>query len=188
MQLTSVIVADCPWSFGDKLPGTTRGAASNYDVMDIDDICAFPLPPIAPDALLFMWRVSSQPEEALRVVRAWGFVPKTELVWIKTMPDTNKLAFGMGRYVRASHETCIIAARGKATQLIRNRSVRSVFFAPRGAHSEKPQQFFDIVESMAEGPYCELFARTRRNGWLQYGNQLEGGVADYSCEPVTLQP
>lgn len=151
--------------------------------MGVESICRFPLPPLADDALLFLWRVASQPEEAMRVVRAWGFVPKSEVVWVKvaksqptSMPGIN-LAFGMGRYVRACHEVCVVAARGRATRLVRDKAVRSVFFAERGEHSEKPDAIYRLAERLSEGPYCELFARRPREGWLQYGDELPGGAA-----------
>jgi N6-adenosine-specific RNA methylase IME4 len=164
----ATVVADPPWSFGDKLPGASRGAAKNYEVMSIDDICRLELPPIADNAYLLMWRVSSQVEEAYRVVRAWGFVPKSEIVWQKL--TTNGLPwFGMGRHVRASHETCIVAVRGRPQRL--SASVRSTFSAPAGRHSEKPAAFFDLVEALAPGPYVELFSRTQRPGWVCIGNE-----------------
>lgn len=189
-----VLLADPPWSFGDKLPGKSRGAEKNYGVIDTAGICGFPIPKMAPDSILFLWRVSSQPEEALRVVRAWGFVPKSEIVWVKltskgqdleTDPDTigfkgGPLHFGMGRYVRASHETCIIATRGKASGLVRAKNIRSVFAAPTGAHSQKPDVFYELIETMVDGPYAELFARRYRDGWTQWGDALD--------EPMPLDP
>lgn len=182
------IVADPPWQFGDKLPGAGRGAAKNYSVMTVDDVCYLATSRVmgdptmfemcgqffdlADDALLFLWRVSSQVEEAYKVVRAWGFVPKSEIVWIKkTVSD--KIHFGMGRYVRASHETCIVAARGKAIPLIKNRSTRSIFEAPTGAHSQKPEAFYKLIEELCEGPRLELFARAQRDGWTTVGDELQ---------------
>lgn len=171
-----VLVADPPWRFGDSLPGPKRGAAKHYDTMTTEDICNLSLPPVAYNAVLFLWRVSAMPEEALRVVRAWGFVAKSEIVWAKTTKrsgadvGSTKLAFGMGRQVRMCHETCIIATRGKAPP--RSRSIRSVFFAPLGAHSAKPDAFYELVEAMHEGPYTELFARRHRDGWTCLGNEI----------------
>jgi|HubBroStandDraft_2_1064218.scaffolds.fasta_scaffold12713_5 N6-adenosine-specific RNA methylase IME4 len=173
-QCFRVLVADPPWSFGDKLPGASRGAEKNYRVLTLKDIEAFPLPPMADDSLLLLWRVSSQVEEAYRVVRAWGFEPKSEIVWRKLTPS-GKAHFGMGRYVRAAHESCIVARRGRFKP--RSRSVRSVFEAATGAHSQKPDEFYDLVEELAEGPYVELFARRARIGWCQFGDQLPGGAA-----------
>ena len=164
-----VLCADPPWSFGDKLPGAGRGAEKNYSVMGVEAICGFDLPPIHENAWLFMWRVASQVEEAYRVVRAWGFVPKTEIVWQK-LTSGGKPWFGMGRYTRSSHEVAIVSTRGRVQPKVRN--VRSTFSAKAGRHSEKPDEFYKIVERLSEGPYVELFARRRRPGWLCLGNEL----------------
>jgi len=173
-QEYACVTADPPWSFGDALPGESRGAVKNYACLSVEELIRFPFrgaeefPIIADNAWLFMWRVSAMVEEAYRVVRAWGFTPKSEIVWRK-MTATGKEHFGMGRYVRAAHETCIVATRGKVDVL--SHSVRSIFEAPVGKHSEKPAEFYKIVESLAPGPYCEMFARSRRPGWHALGDQ-----------------
>lgn len=165
-----VLCADPPWKFGDSLPGSGRGAEKHYPCLTIEELERFPLPPLADDCALFLWRVAAMQEEALRVVRAWGFVLKTELVWEKKTP-TGKDHFGMGRIVRASHEICLIATRGRPE--VRDHSVRSRFAAPVGRHSEKPNTFYEIVEKLYAGPYAELFARRLRLGWEHFGNQIE---------------
>lgn len=163
------VVADPPWAFSDQLSGEKRGAARNYDVMSVDDLCRIPLPPIADDAYLFLWRVSAMVEEAYRVVRAWGFKPKSEVVWNK-LTKTGKPWFGMGHHVRASHETAILAVRGRPTRY--NASTRSSFSAPVLRHSEKPAAFYALVEGLCPGPRVELFARAERPGWTCLGNEL----------------
>ena len=169
-----VLVADCPWKFGDSLPGKKRGAQKHYDVLPVEDLERFPIPEMEDDSVLFLWRVAAMQEEALRVVRAWGFVPKSEMVWVKTTPE-GKLAFGMGRIVRAAHETCLVATRGRAAALVRDRGVRSVFLAPRGEHSAKPEKFFELAERLFPGPYAELFARgAPRPGWTRFGREAIG--------------
>lgn len=188
-----VVVADPPWLFSDGLPGRARGAAKNYRCLALGALTTFPLPPIAPDAFLFLWYVTSMTDEARAVCRAWGFEPTGgELVWVKTTgggklvvdpldtrrpPPTalgghaTKLHFGMGRTVRNADERCLIARRGSIA--VASRSVRSVFFAPRGRHSEKPERFYALVEQLAGGgPYVELFARKRRAGWRAFGDEL----------------
>ena len=162
------LVADPPWQFGDRLPGK-RGAEKHYDVLTLEDIKNFPLPPLADDCRLFMWRVASMQQEALDVIKAWGFTLKTEIVWVKKTTN-GKRAFGMGRTVRAEHETCLIAVRGRPDVL--SRSVRSVFEAPLGAHSAKPDAFYDLVDELSPGPTAELFARRQRIGWHCEGNEL----------------
>lgn len=171
-----VVVADPPWRFGDKLPGKTRGAAKQYATMSVESICDIQLPPLAPDAFLFLWRVAAMVEEAYLVCRHWGFTPKSELVWEK-LTKNGKPHFGMGRILRASHEICIVATRGNPKPLVRN--VRSRFAAAVGRHSEKPAAFFDIVERISHGPYLEMFGRKTRPGWVVTGNEIP---RDHSAE------
>lgn len=180
MEAARVVLADPPWRHDDALGA--RGAAANYRTLSVLEICQYPVPPVANDALLFLWRLSSMQEAAITVARTWGFVPHSEIVWVKTSsafdyhPDPGRvpsatLAFGMGRIVRGSHETCLVCKRGRPE--IRDRSVRTVFFAPRQEHSRKPDRMYELVERLSEGPYVELFARRRRHGWLQFGDELE---------------
>lgn len=130
--------------------------------------------PVADDALLFLWRVSAMGEEAYTVVRAWGFTPKSEVVWLKRTVN-GKRWFGMGRYVRMEHEVCLIGARGSSASLVADKSVRSTFeaVALKDAHSRKPEELQDLVERLVPGgPYLELFARRPRPGWTCVGDEL----------------
>jgi N6-adenosine-specific RNA methylase IME4 len=109
-------------------------------------------------------------QEALDIANAWGFKPKTEIVWHKLTKTGGKTHFGMGHYTRAAHETCLVCVRGRPK--IKSRSVRSIFSAPVGKHSEKPSAFFSLVEELSDGPYAELFARRHRPNWSCFGNEL----------------
>lgn len=217
------IVADPPWPYGDKLPrvrrkdgdGAERGAVGVYGkIMPVDEIARYlgcpamtdelaqhgrlPATLLAKDARLFLWRVAPMQEEALHVMRAWGFgAPVSEAVWAKVDKDDDaianriakfavnkglavfdfahvgieearRLSFGMGRTFRMSHETCLVGRRGRPERL--SGSERSVFFAPIGEHSQKPEAFFELVERLSPGPYLELFSGGhRRPGWTCLG-------------------
>jgi N6-adenosine-specific RNA methylase IME4 len=168
-----LILADPPWKFADQLPGDNRGAAKNYRCMSVAEITFYGASlrvPVADGCLLLLWRLSALQEEALQVARGWGFVPKSEIVWDKVTKN-GKPHFGMGHYVRASHESCLLCVRGKVH--VDDRSVRSRFTAPVGKHSEKPDEIYAIAERLvAGGPWLELFARRRRAHWLQLGDEL----------------
>ena len=170
-----VLTADPPWPFDDQLADFNRGAATQYNILSVEDIKRFPLPPLYEDSTLYLWRVAAMQQEALDVIDAWDFELKAEIIW-KKLTKHGKRHFGMGRHVRMEHEVCLIATSGKPKTL--DKSIRSIFEAPVGRHSEKPEQFYRIVERMREGPYCELFARKRRAGWTQFGNQLPAEGAE----------
>lgn len=198
------LIADPAWMFRDALTmsAVERGAATQYGVMTVDEICRLILPPIdeVNGCHLFLWRVSAMVEEAYRVVRAWGFVPKTEVVWRKLTPR-GKRFFGMGRHVRGEHETCIIATRvgsGGLQPKVKDRSVRSVidadscdvydepdiFEAICHGHSIKPDEFYELVERLVNGPYTELFARRERPGWACVGNQVPNNPMQMLVRPA----
>jgi N6-adenosine-specific RNA methylase IME4 len=185
-----VVVADPPWAFEDSLPGASRGAAKNYDLLDAelvsrDFVGGELLDRVADDAYLFLWRVAagskiSAPtllERAYQVARAWGFAPKTEGIWAKQTKNGAR-HFGMGHHHRMEHEGWIVATRGKPEPL--NRNVRSVLHAPapsgpngRTIHSAKPEEFYrDYVERLSRGPYLELFGRRARPGWTVAGKEM----------------
>jgi N6-adenosine-specific RNA methylase IME4 len=97
---------------------------------------------------------------------------------IRGAREGRRVRIGMGRYVRNSHETCLICTRGKGVSSLRlSKSLPSVVFAPVGEHSAKPDVFYDLVEHLCAGPRLELFARKRRRCWTQFGDQLEAARA-----------
>lgn len=170
-----IIYADPPWSFKNVNTGGSlkSGSSSVYPVMTLPEICSLPIDSICDDnCVLFMWWVASQPQEALDVVKAWGFKLKTMsgFDWRK-LTKHGKPYFGMGFWTRMGSEDCLIAVRGKPARACA--SVRSCFSAPVGKHSEKPACVRDmIVQLCGDLPRIELFARERVPGWSCWGNEL----------------
>lgn len=123
----------------------------------------------APDAALFMWVVDSHFPEALALGKAWGFEFKTcAFVWVKDKEGVRPKP-GMGYWTRKETEQCWLFTRGKPKRL--SKGVRQTLFCPRGPHSAKPEQQYDRIMALTEGPYLELFSRTRRVGWSNWGNE-----------------
>jgi N6-adenosine-specific RNA methylase IME4 len=167
-QQFRTIYADPPWSYKDQPP--KGGAAKKYPVMALDAICALPIRALAvPQAHLHLWTTKDFRFEAKGVLDAWGFTFKSEVVWIKTTDDGRKERFGSGHYYRMAHEVLFVGIRGGLQPLRRN--LPSVLFAPRGVHSEKPEQMRDLVEQFSPGPYLELFGRAAVPGWTVWGNE-----------------
>lgn len=172
-----VHVSDPPWDFDDRVSRSGRGAKNHYETMPLEEIMAFPQPDMFEDSLLFLWRVAAMTSEAICVAHAWGYTPKAEAVWVKTRPsyrEPSRLNVGMGHYTRGSHETVMICSRGKGHRFIKDHSIPSVFYAPIGEHSAKPEAFYDFVHDLARGPYVETFARRPRDRWTCYGDELVG--------------
>ena len=82
------------------------------------------------------------------------------------------LQMGMGRITRGVTEHVIVATRGKYSRHVMAKNRRNVIFAPRREHSRKPDEQYELIESICPGQYLELFAREQRDGWASFGNEL----------------
>jgi N6-adenosine-specific RNA methylase IME4 len=89
-------------------------------------------------------------KEACKLVEYWGFQHRNVITWIKPPP------FGMGSYFRNTTEHVLFATRGKsATTRPAAASIPTHFEAPRGEHSEKPEEFYKIVKRASYPPFGE---------------------------------
>lgn len=160
-----VIYADPPWSYGNTQPDYHPEQRDHYPAMSLDDIAAMPVRDWAMDnAVLFLWVTSPILEEAFRVVSAWGFKYKASFVW-------DKVKHNMGHYNSVRHELLLVCVRGSCQPDVR-RLFDSVVTEERTEHSRKPTIFRDMIrEIYTTGPYIELFARERKDGWDAYGNE-----------------
>ncbi len=167
------IVADPPWPYADRLPGPGRGAVKHYRLMTIQEIADLPVADTAASAShLYLWTTNGFMAEAHDICRAWGFDLKSIITWVKVTKE-GRPRLGMGRTFRNVTEHCLFGVRGRAPVLRNN--VPNVLFAQRTRHSEKPDSFYDLVESMSEGQFLEMFARRGRAGWESWGDESPSG-------------
>ncbi len=173
----SIILCDPPWTYRDKCHSGERGAGYKYSTMTVPELCALPVASIAADdCLLAMWHVAPMPEEAISVVKAWGFKLKTMkgFCWHK-LTKNGKSHFGMGNYTRANTEDCLFAIKGRPKRM--DAGVRQFVEAQVREHSRKPDEVRDrLVRLMGDVPRVELFARAKVPGWLAWGDQIESDI------------
>jgi len=94
--------------------------------------------------------------DALEIVACWGFEYKVLLTWVK-----NRI--GTGYWLRGRTEHAIMAVKGHPVINLTNQS--TVIHAPVREHSQKPDEFYRLVETLCPGRKIELFARESRDGW-----------------------
>lgn len=159
----NVVYADPPWTYNVKhLRGNPE---KHYPTLTTKEICGMSIPS-SDNAVLFLWATNPMLEDALQVMKAWGFSYKTNLVWVK-----NKM--GVGFYLRGQHELLLIGVKGDVHPPEQSNRVASVLKADVGKHSKKPDVVYEIIEGMyPQAKYLELFARQKRQGWEAWGNEL----------------
>lgn len=165
-----IIYADPPWEYDDKALAGDRGACCKYDVMDIEQIKSLPIGSIADeDCILFLWATFPKIQEALDVIKAWGFQFKTKaFTWVKKNKN-GTIFMGMGRWTRANDEVCLLAVKGSPKRL--DAGISSIIMSDIQDHSEKPDEARQrIIRLVGDLPRIELFARTKIHGWDTWGN------------------
>jgi N6-adenosine-specific RNA methylase IME4 len=167
------ILADPPWQFTTRSElGEGRSANQHYRTEGLDRIKQLPVEQLAADdAVLFMWMPDWLVQGALEVVEAWGFKHRTTgFTWAKQNPSGEGWHMGKGFWSRSNPEVCWLCTRGNPKRLYED--VRQLIVAPVMEHSRKPDEIYDGIERLVEGPYLELFARRERPGWASWGNEL----------------
>lgn len=156
------------WNSLDKIPH--RGAVTPYLPMTRDDLQALPVSSLAaPHCLLAMWTVSSHVDQAIDLMRAWGFAFKSiGFVWVKT-DKAGRPRMGMGRWTRQEAEICLLGTRGRPPRT--DGGVRQVVMEQRREHSRKPDEVRRRLDRLVAGAGLEMFSRESAPGWASWGDQ-----------------
>jgi N6-adenosine-specific RNA methylase IME4 len=170
----ATILADPPWQFqnrtGKVAPEHKR--LLRYPTMSLGEISALPVRDLlAPNAHLYLWVPNALIQEGLRVLGAWGFAYKANIVWLKVRKDGGPDGRGVGFYFRNVTEVVLFGVRGRMRTREAGRRQVNVLSTRKREHSRKPDEIYDIVQACSPGPYLELFARFKRPGWHQWGNE-----------------
>lgn len=172
-QTYSLLSADPPWIFQTRSDRgkLKKSAECHYRTMALDDIKALPVARLAaPDCALLLWATAPMFLQALEVMAAWGFAYKSQGVWHK-LTVNGKTSFGTGFRIRNSHEPFIIATRGNPKN---TKSERSIIAAKVRAHSQKPDEFYQMAERwMPDVRRLDLFGRELRPKWDVMGDEAD---------------
>lgn len=177
----AAIYADPAWRFETwSEAGKGRSPDRHYQTMPLKEMEAMDVAAVAADdCVLFMWATWPMLPQALQLIASWGFTYKTcAFDWMKAdvrqadlFCDEVDVQIGGGYWTRSNTEFCLLATRGAPQRL--SKAVRMGIIEPRRQHSRKPDCVYGRIEALVAGPYLELFARTRREGWSAWGNETD---------------
>jgi N6-adenosine-specific RNA methylase IME4 len=160
------IVADPPW-YVEKITREVRpkqGPGLDYPTLTVEQVTALPVPSFADeDCHLYLWTTHRYLPQALEIACAWGFTYQCLMTWVKNVGIT---PFSW----MYDTEHVIFAKRGSLD--LKQLGLRLSFSAPVTKHSEKPAVFYERVLNASPGPRIELFARSERDGFTAWGNEI----------------
>jgi len=178
MKLYRTIYADPPWRAtlgGSWSAKKDKGRPQRfYETQSLEWIRSLQIPS-AKQAHLYLWCLAQHIDWGFDVAGAWGFEPITVITW-------HKPGLGVGRF-RCNTEHMIVGRKGSRHGNPFGQGGRhsqatdgTCFRWPRGRHSEKPDESYQMAEGISQPPRLELFARTKRLGWDAWGNEVDSDV------------
>ncbi len=166
----SCLVVDPPWLM-QKIERDVRPNQMEFDypTMNEEELKAFPLPDLTgDDCHLYLWTTQKYLPMALRLAEHWGFKYQCLLTWVKNVGFT---PFSW----MYSTEHVLFCIKGNLPLLALGK--RLDFSAKVREHSRKPDEFYDLVKEVSPGPRLDVFSREKREGFDQYGNEVEKYVS-----------
>ena len=116
---------------------------------------------------LYLWTTNKYVESAYAIARAWGFRPSSLLVWCK-----KPRGVGLGGIFKLTAEFVLFCRRGNLEPI---RNIPTTWYVwPRGKHSRKPDEFYEMVESVTR-------SRTAPRPVCARGRDRIGSVGETKC-------
>jgi len=173
-----VLLVDCPWKYRNWSAKAHGAAASHYPGMEYEALRDVPVQDwAADDSMIFQWGTWPKADQAMDLLRDWGFNYVTGFPWVKVVPSSGEIRRGIGFWSQSASEFLLIGRRGKPKSEKLEKQVIGMlcgserqFYAPIREHSQKPMAIQEYVEARFDGPFLELFAVRDQDGWGCWGH------------------
>ena len=171
-----VIYADPPWK--QKKGGrkavrpNSSGKELEYPTLSLDDIKMHlekVMRKTGDNAVLFLWTIDKYLFEAQKIAESLGFKLHARMIWNKVtgIPAAFTIRYG--------HEYMLYMYKGNLLPVAKEErgKIHSVFTERVTRHSQKPEVAYQIIERLyPKANKIELYARSERNGWDCWGNEV----------------
>lgn len=140
-----------------------------YPTMSLANICSLPIANLADDDChLWLWTTNQHLPDGFQVMQAWGFKYLAPIHWIKPS--------GVGNWFVHRTQTLLFGYKQRCRFPLARYKPNILQTGDPKRHSEKPDEAYQLIESISLAPRLELFARAKRDGWQVWGNEVANDI------------
>lgn len=161
-----VLVIDPPWPM-EKIERDCRPNQVKFDypTMTETELAAMKIP-AAKDCHAWIWTTHKFLPMALRLLDSWRLKYVCTFVWHK--PGGFQVV-GLPQF---NCEFALYARRG-SPEFVSTKAFKTCFEAARGKHSEKPDEFYEMISRATAGRRLDMFSRRSIDGFDAWGKEAE---------------